>query len=78
MSALESSIPPPPPPPPPQAQTPVVLQTPHTMVMKVLLPKTTEETLARERERKAKTTLLLALPEDHLAKFHKMTNAKEM
>ncbi|GJX62962.1 ribonuclease H-like domain-containing protein [Tanacetum coccineum] len=32
----------------------------------------------RERERKARTTLLMALPEDHLAKFHKMTDAKEM
>ncbi|GJU10727.1 ribonuclease H-like domain-containing protein [Tanacetum coccineum] len=32
----------------------------------------------RERERKARTTLLMALPEDHLAKFHKMTYAKEM
>ncbi|GJX53949.1 reverse transcriptase domain-containing protein [Tanacetum coccineum] len=47
-------------------------------VMKVLPPKTAEESLARERERKARTTLLLALPEDHLAKFHKMTDAKEM
>ncbi|GJR06527.1 putative ribonuclease H-like domain-containing protein [Tanacetum coccineum] len=37
-----------------------------------------EEIIARERERKARTTLLMALPEDHLAKFHKMTNAKEM
>ncbi|GKE17086.1 hypothetical protein Tco_1424663, partial [Tanacetum coccineum] len=34
--------------------------------------------LARERERKARTTLLMALPKDHLAKFHKMTDAKEM
>ncbi|GKB29898.1 hypothetical protein Tco_0869299 [Tanacetum coccineum] len=39
---------------------------------------TAEETLARERERKARTTLPMALPEDHLAKFHKMTDAKEM
>ncbi|GKA86120.1 hypothetical protein Tco_0807831 [Tanacetum coccineum] len=31
-----------------------------------------------ERERKARTTLLMALPEDHLAKFHKMSDAKEM
>ncbi|GJT36155.1 hypothetical protein Tco_0926574 [Tanacetum coccineum] len=31
-----------------------------------------------ERERKARTTLLMALPEDHLAKFHKMADAKEM
>ncbi|GKC66098.1 hypothetical protein Tco_1098696 [Tanacetum coccineum] len=47
-------------------------------VTKVLPPKTVEEILARERERKARTTLLMALPEDHLAKFHKMTDAKEM
>ncbi|GJV87263.1 hypothetical protein Tco_1531201 [Tanacetum coccineum] len=32
----------------------------------------------QKRERKARTTLLMALPEDHLAKFHKMTDAKEM
>ncbi|GJT10471.1 hypothetical protein Tco_0857513 [Tanacetum coccineum] len=50
----------------------------HGMKEAVLPPKTTEETLARERERKARTTLLLALPEDHLAKFHKMTDEKEM
>ncbi|GJZ24195.1 ribonuclease H-like domain-containing protein [Tanacetum coccineum] len=39
---------------------------------------TLKETLARERERKVRTTLLMTLPEDHLAKFHKMTNVKEM
>ncbi|GJX90839.1 ribonuclease H-like domain-containing protein, partial [Tanacetum coccineum] len=78
-----------PPPPPPQTPT---QQAPHTVstiklpilkkdtngVIKVLPPKTAEEILARERERKARTTLLMALPEDHLAKFHKMTDAKEM
>ncbi|GJR41349.1 hypothetical protein Tco_1217033 [Tanacetum coccineum] len=47
-------------------------------VIKVLPPKTTKEILAKERERKARTTLLMALPEDHLLKFHKMTDAKEM
>ncbi|GKC32043.1 ribonuclease H-like domain-containing protein, partial [Tanacetum coccineum] len=47
-------------------------------VIKVLPPKTAKEILAKERERKARTTLLIALPEDHLAKFHKMTDAKEM
>ncbi|GJU34020.1 hypothetical protein Tco_1182374 [Tanacetum coccineum] len=47
-------------------------------LIKVLPPKIAEETLARERERKARTTLLMALPEDHLAEFHKMTDAKEM
>ncbi|GJX28108.1 putative ribonuclease H-like domain-containing protein [Tanacetum coccineum] len=46
--------------------------------IKVLPPKTAKEILARERERKARTTLLMALSEDHLEKFHKMTNAKEM
>nr|GEW68893.1 ribonuclease H-like domain-containing protein [Tanacetum cinerariifolium] len=46
-------------------------------MIKVLPPKTTEEVVARERERKARTTLLMALPEDHLAKLHKMADAKE-
>ncbi|GJV01849.1 hypothetical protein Tco_1335418 [Tanacetum coccineum] len=32
----------------------------------------------RERERKARTTLIMSTPEDHLAKFHKLTDAKEM
>nr|GEW92783.1 xylulose kinase-1 [Tanacetum cinerariifolium] len=39
---------------------------------------TVAEVMARERERKARTTLLMALQEDHLAKFHKMADAKEM
>ncbi|GKB71717.1 hypothetical protein Tco_0933129, partial [Tanacetum coccineum] len=46
-------------------------------VIKVLPPKTAEENLAREIERKARTALLMALPEDHLAKFDKMTDAKD-
>nr|GEX20696.1 ribonuclease H-like domain-containing protein [Tanacetum cinerariifolium] len=47
-------------------------------IIKVLPPKTAKEVVARVRERKARTTLPMALPEDHLAKFHKMANAKEM
>nr|GEV93459.1 xylulose kinase-1 [Tanacetum cinerariifolium] len=47
-------------------------------MIKVLPPKTTEEVVPREKERKARTTLLMALPEDHLTKFHKMADAKEM
>nr|GEU48902.1 ribonuclease H-like domain-containing protein [Tanacetum cinerariifolium] len=47
-------------------------------MIKVLPPKTAKEVVARKRERKAKTTLLMALLEDHLAKFHKMADAKEM
>nr|GEX54626.1 ribonuclease H-like domain-containing protein [Tanacetum cinerariifolium] len=46
--------------------------------IRVLPLKTTKEILARERERKARTTLLMAMSEDHLEKFHKMTDAKEM
>ncbi|GKB97532.1 hypothetical protein Tco_0983669 [Tanacetum coccineum] len=57
---------------------PVSVSTDTNGVIKVLPPKTAEEILARERERKARTTLLMALPEDHLAKFHKITDAKEM
>ncbi|GKA22073.1 hypothetical protein Tco_0708035 [Tanacetum coccineum] len=57
---------------------PVNVSTDTHGIMKVLPPKNAEETLARERERKARTTLLLALPKDHLAKFHKMTYAKEI
>nr|GEW47264.1 ribonuclease H-like domain-containing protein [Tanacetum cinerariifolium] len=47
-------------------------------MIKVLPPKTAEEVMARERERKAKNTLLMALPEDHLAKFHKIADSNEM
>ncbi|GKB67408.1 ribonuclease H-like domain-containing protein [Tanacetum coccineum] len=57
---------------------PVSVTTDTTGQIKILPPKTAEEIVARERERKARTTLLMAIPEDHLAKFHKMTDAKEM
>ncbi|GJS50015.1 putative ribonuclease H-like domain-containing protein [Tanacetum coccineum] len=67
MAGSDDEIPPPPP------QTPTQ-QAPHT-VSTIKLPILKK---ARERERKARTTLLMALPEDHLAKFHKMTDAKDM
>ncbi|GJW49441.1 hypothetical protein Tco_0090792 [Tanacetum coccineum] len=38
---------------------------------------TAEETWL-EKRKKARTTLFMALPEDHLAKFHKMDDAKEI
>ncbi|GKD22039.1 hypothetical protein Tco_1223742, partial [Tanacetum coccineum] len=57
---------------------PVQVSTDINGQIKVLPPKTAEEILARKRERKARTTLLMAIPDDHLAKFHKMTDAKEM
>nr|GFC39568.1 xylulose kinase-1 [Tanacetum cinerariifolium] len=56
---------------------PVSITTNTNEMIKVLPPKTVEEVMAREKERKARTTLLMALPEDHLAKFHKMADAKE-
>nr|GFA56803.1 ribonuclease H-like domain-containing protein [Tanacetum cinerariifolium] len=40
-------------------------------MIKSLPPKDAEEVVARERERKERTTLLMVLPEDHLAKFHR-------
>ncbi|GKA66252.1 hypothetical protein Tco_0766060 [Tanacetum coccineum] len=46
---------------------PVSISTDTQGQIKVLPPRTAEEILARERERKARTTLLMALPEDHLA-----------
>nr|GEX81922.1 hypothetical protein [Tanacetum cinerariifolium] len=46
--------------------------------IRVLPPKTAEKILARERERKGRTSLLMAILEYHLAKFHKITDAKEM
>ncbi|GKC55472.1 ribonuclease H-like domain-containing protein, partial [Tanacetum coccineum] len=82
---------PPPPPVTPTQQAPHTLSTIKLHILKkvqvstdingqirVLPPKTVEEILARERERKARTTLLMSIPEDHLAKFHKMNDAKEM
>ncbi|GJW08941.1 hypothetical protein Tco_1571364 [Tanacetum coccineum] len=36
------------------------------------------EIVTSGREEKARTTLLMVVPEDHLAKFHKMTVCKEM
>ncbi|GJR00071.1 putative ribonuclease H-like domain-containing protein [Tanacetum coccineum] len=70
-----------PPPVPPTQQAPHTLSTIKLPILKkgeVLPPKTAEVILARERERKARTTLLMSIPEDHLAKFHKMNDVKEM
>nr|GFC94665.1 ribonuclease H-like domain-containing protein [Tanacetum cinerariifolium] len=57
---------------------PVQVSTDTNRQIRVLPPKTAEEILARDRERKEKTTLLMAIPEDHLAKFHKINDAKEI
>ncbi|GKD79042.1 hypothetical protein Tco_1341663 [Tanacetum coccineum] len=59
---------------------PVSVTTDTSGQIKIFPPKTGEEVVARERERerKARTTLLMAIPKDHLANIHKMTDAKEM
>ncbi|GJR78299.1 putative ribonuclease H-like domain-containing protein [Tanacetum coccineum] len=57
---------------------PISVATGTDGIIRMLPPKTTEEAMARERERKARTTLLMAIPEDHLAKFHKISDTKEM
>nr|GEU39381.1 xylulose kinase-1 [Tanacetum cinerariifolium] len=57
---------------------PVSVTTDTNGMIKVLPPKTAKEVVARERERKARTSFLMALLEDHLAKFHKMADAKEI
>ncbi|GJT33950.1 hypothetical protein Tco_0924369 [Tanacetum coccineum] len=56
---------------------PVSVSLDTTGQIKILPPKTAEEMVLRERERKARTTLLMAIPEDHLAKFHKKTDAQK-
>ncbi|GJW72678.1 hypothetical protein Tco_0129595 [Tanacetum coccineum] len=41
-------------------------------------PKTAEQKLTRKNELKAKSTLLLAIPDEHLLKFHGIKDAKTL
>ncbi|GKC14035.1 hypothetical protein Tco_1010817 [Tanacetum coccineum] len=41
-------------------------------------PKTVEQKLARKNELKAKSTLLLAIPDEHLLKFHGIKDVKTL
>ncbi|GKA65901.1 ribonuclease H-like domain-containing protein, partial [Tanacetum coccineum] len=43
-----------------------------------ILPKTAEQKLARKNELKAKSTLMLAIPDEHLLKFHACKDAKSL
>ncbi|GKC40404.1 hypothetical protein Tco_1052788 [Tanacetum coccineum] len=76
----DDNPPPPPPPVTPTQQAPHTLSTIKLPILKkvkvstdtngqikVSPPKTAKEILARERERKARTTLLMAIPEGHLS-----------
>ncbi|GJX61270.1 ribonuclease H-like domain-containing protein [Tanacetum coccineum] len=80
------------PPPPPQTQTPTQ-QAPHTVsTIKLPILKKGEykwcnkcsasqdcrRNFSQRKRKKSKDHLAYGLPEDHLAKFHKMNDAKEM
>nr|GEU68819.1 hypothetical protein [Tanacetum cinerariifolium] len=41
-------------------------------------PKTTEQKIAKKNEFKAKSTMLLAIPDEHLLNFHRIKNAKNL
>ncbi|GKG34725.1 hypothetical protein Tco_0437421 [Tanacetum coccineum] len=41
-------------------------------------PKTAEQNLAKNNELKAKSTLLLAIPDEHLLKFHGIKDEKTL
>ncbi|GKF75197.1 hypothetical protein Tco_0224641, partial [Tanacetum coccineum] len=41
-------------------------------------PKTVEQKLARKTELKAKSTLMLAIPNEHILKFHARKDAKTL
>nr|GEX29576.1 ribonuclease H-like domain-containing protein [Tanacetum cinerariifolium] len=41
-------------------------------------PVTTQQILAKTRERKAKSTLVMAIPDEHLARFHGIKDAKTL
>ncbi|GKD83174.1 hypothetical protein Tco_1350013, partial [Tanacetum coccineum] len=43
-----------------------------------ILPKTAEQKLVRKNELKAKSTLLLVIPDEHLLKFHRINDAKTL
>ncbi|GJX96849.1 hypothetical protein Tco_0352647 [Tanacetum coccineum] len=55
---------------------PFLLLEAQTQVIKQVAARSSMD--SKMAELKARTTLLMSIPEDHLAKFHKMTDAKEM
>ncbi|GJU46250.1 hypothetical protein Tco_1203516 [Tanacetum coccineum] len=47
-------------------------------VVRVLSPVSAAEIHAVEKERKARTILLMVIPKEHLRRFHEMDDAKEI
>nr|GEW89725.1 hypothetical protein [Tanacetum cinerariifolium] len=48
------------------------------IIKKEVPPVTAQQILARTRERKAKSTLVMAIPDEHLARFHGIKDAKTL
>ncbi|GKA41406.1 reverse transcriptase domain-containing protein, partial [Tanacetum coccineum] len=57
---------------------PAVVASASTGAESPIPPKTTKQKLARKNELKAKSTLLLAIPDEHLLKFHEVKDAKTL
>nr|GFB00641.1 hypothetical protein [Tanacetum cinerariifolium] len=82
----KSSPPPLPPPEAPQMVSPVKLSILKKVQMKKyevgneveVPPVTAQQILARIRERKAKSALLMPIPDEHLARFHGIKDAKTL
>ncbi|GJY52816.1 hypothetical protein Tco_0444480, partial [Tanacetum coccineum] len=47
-------------------------------IVRILSPVTTTEIQAVEKERKAKNILLMAIPKEHMRRFHGMDDVKEI
>ncbi|GJX63965.1 hypothetical protein Tco_0298308 [Tanacetum coccineum] len=57
---------------------PAAIASPSTGSEGPIPPKIAEQKLARKNELKAKSTLLLAIPDEHLLKFHGIKDAKTL
>ncbi|GJS17009.1 ribonuclease H-like domain-containing protein, partial [Tanacetum coccineum] len=78
VTGSTDEIPPPPPPPPSSSQTHNPTNSHTQGQIKVIASQNCRRDCSQKKEREKQEHLLMALPEDHLAKFHKMTDAKEM
>ncbi|GKC73728.1 hypothetical protein Tco_1119611, partial [Tanacetum coccineum] len=48
------------------------------VIVRILSPLTAAEIQVVEKERKAKNILLMAIPKEHMRRFHRMDEAKEI
>ncbi|GJY14122.1 hypothetical protein Tco_0383431 [Tanacetum coccineum] len=61
-----------------KGDAPVAVASTITSAEENIPPKTGEQKLARKNELKAKRTLLLAIPNEHLLKFHACMDTKSL